>query len=266
MFHNKIKGNGKLITKTISISYFSKIDINTKVDVNFSQAPNTGSLDFTIDDNLLDYYDIYTKDSVLYIRIVDEYMENGIYLDLNPKKCMITVSSEQLENIKMRGGTINFNTAFTSKILNIEHKGSGKVLANKYPVQIDEIKITNTGSGKVELAGTIQRADIQMKGSGSAKFSGTTRQADIQITGSGSIQLAGTIQKADIQLKGSGSIKALECKIAQMNIGVSGSGSAEVYVTDTLDVNLRGSGSVCFKGDPYPFTKNIAGSGKIKKL
>jgi hypothetical protein len=267
VFNYKIKGNGKLITKTISISNFSKIDINTKVDVNFSQAPNTGSLDFTVDDNLLDYYDIYTKDSVLYIKIIDEYMENGINLDLYPKKCLITVSSEQLENIKIRGSsTINFNTAFTSKILNIELKGSGKVLASKYPVKIEDVKIVKTGSGKVELAGTIQQADIQMNGSGTTKFSGTIRKADIQIRGSGKLQLAGTIQQSDIQLRGSGSIIALDCKIAQMKIDVSGSGSAEVYVTDTLDINLRGSGSVRFKGDPYLFTKNIAGSGKIKKL
>ena len=191
VFHNKIKGNGKLITKTISISNFSKIEIDTKVDVNFSQAPNRGCLDFTVDDNLLDYFDVYTKDNILYIKIIDEYMENGVYLDLYPKKCLIKVSSEQLENIKIRGSsTINFNTAFTSKILNVELTGSGKVLANEYPVKIEDVKIVKTGSGKVELTGTIQRADIQMKG----------------------------------------------------------------------------NGSVCFKGDPYPFTKNIAGSGKIKKL
>ena len=266
VFHYKIKGNGKLITKTISISNFSKIDINTKVDVNFSQTPNTGSLDFTVDDNLLDYYDIYTKDSVLYIKIIDEYMENGIDLDLCPKKCLIKVSSEQLENIKMRGGTINFNTALTSKILNIGLTGRGKVLANRYPVQIEDNKITITGSGKVELTGTIQQADIRIAGSGSTQFSGTIRQVDIKISGSGKVELAGKMQQADIRISGSGSVKALECKTAQMQVNIAGSGSVEAHVTDSLDASISGCGSMRFKGDPYPFIKNIAGSGKIKKL
>jgi hypothetical protein len=264
----KIKGNGKFITKSITISDFSKIEISTAVEINYSQTPNTGFLEFTIDENLWEYYDIYTKDSVLYIKVtIDEYLKNGVYLRIMPKKSVITVSSEQLEQMNITGrSNINFCTPFISKLLNVRIRGSGNLMANKHPVQIENFNIAVGGSGSARLAGNIQQANIQIRGSGGVIFAGAIQQTVVQIGGSGNVQLSGTIQQANMQIRGSGSVKALESKIAQLQVEVAGSGNVEVHVTDHLDINLRGSGSVRFKGDPHPLTTNLRGSGKIKKL
>ncbi|MCL2290353.1 MAG: DUF2807 domain-containing protein [Bacteroidetes bacterium] len=219
------KGDGELVTKSIGISDFSKIEIETYVEVNYFQAQNSGNLKFTVDSNLWEYYDIYTERDVLHIKLKEEHKKN---IHLNPTKSLLTVSSEQLDEISIAGSSnINFCTEFTSKKLSIGIAGSGKLFANQYPVNIEN--------------------------------------CEIGIAGSGNLQLKGNIQKADIGIVGSGKVNALDCEIAQLYINIAGSGDIEAHITDKLDVTIAGSGDVKYKGNPV-ISKNIAGSGKIIKL
>jgi hypothetical protein len=243
-FAKDIKGDGKLITKSINISDFSTVEIETYVKINYSQEKNTGKLEFTVDQNLWDYYEIYTKENVLNIKLKKEYKNN---INLKPTKCVITVSSAQLEEIDMAGSSIfNFCTPFTSAELSINLAGSGQVMAHQYPVNIKE-------------------CDVEIGGSGSAQFAGTIDHAKIEIAGSGNAQFAGTIHQAKVEIAGSGKVKALDCKIANLNVEIAGSGNVEAHVTDKLDVEIAGSGNVKFKGNPT-VTTDIAGSGKVVRL
>jgi outer membrane murein-binding lipoprotein Lpp len=207
---DSIKGDGELITKSIEISDFSEIEIETQVKINYSQEKNMGNLEFTVDGNLWEYYDIYTKNSVLHIKLKEEYKNK---IRLRPTKGLIAVSSEQLEKVDIAGSAdFHFCTAFASEKLSISVAGCGDIFANKYPVQIEDCKIG--------------------------------------IVGSGDVHLAGAIQKARIDIAGSGDMKALDCEIAQLYINIAGSGDVEAHVTDKLDVSIAGSGDVKYKGDP----------------
>jgi hypothetical protein len=225
MFAKEIKGDGKLVTKTINISSFSQVEIETYADINYSQGKNTGKLEITVDQNLWEYYDIHTKGDVLHIKLKEEYRNS---INPHPTKCLITVSSEQLNSIENAGSSkFNFCTAFKSSELSIDLAGSGKVLANKYPVTIGE--------------------------------------CSIDIAGSGTVKLKGTVEEGEIDIAGSGSVDALDCKFKQLSVDLAGSGNVEAYVTDELEVDIAGSGKVKYKGNPKIST-DIAGSGKVVKL
>ena len=220
------KGNGELVTKSIDISDFSKIEIETRVKIDYSQEKNKGNLEFTIDDNLLEYYNIYTKNDVLYIKLKDKYRNKT---HPNPTKSLITVSSEQLKKIDIEGSAdVHFNTAFISKKLCVDIAGNGNIFANEYPVQIEDCKV--------------------------------------DIAGSGNACFTGAIQKARIEIAGNGNVKALDCDIAQLYISIAGSGDIEAAVTDKLDISIAGSGSVKYRGNPKEIESSVAGSGKIVKL
>jgi len=210
-----IYGNGELSTKSIPISDFSKIVIETYVEVNFSQEQNPGNLEFTVDENLWKYYDIHTKDNVLYIKLKNEYKKQ---VKVKATQSLLTVSSEQLESIDIAGSSnFIFNTAFTSKEFKIDLAGSGKIFANNHPVEI--------------------------------------QNCSIEIAGSANIYLAGTIEIAKIEIAGSGNIEALECEFVQLIIDIAGSGNVEAQVTDKLAVEIAGSGDVRYKGDPEVTSK-----------
>ncbi|MDR2971280.1 MAG: DUF2807 domain-containing protein [Bacteroidales bacterium] len=220
-----IKGNSELTTKSIVISDFSKIDIETFVEIEYSQEKNTGNLEFTVDENLWDYYDIYTKNKVLHIRLKDQFKNK---FRLNPTKSLLKVSSEQLESIDISGSSnVNFCTEFTSNKLEIDLAGSGKIYANKYPVNIEK--------------------------------------CEIDIAGSGDIHLAGVIQKAKVDIAGSGNMNAIDCEFSGLSVDIAGSGDIEATVTDELNVSIAGSGKVKYKGNPSIST-SVAGSGKVIKL
>jgi hypothetical protein len=221
----EIKGNGKLITKSIPISKFSKIKIETFVEVDYSQERNDGNLEFTVDENLFEYYDIYTSGDALYIKLKKEYKCKTCP---KPTSISVKVSSEKLQGIEIAGNAkFYFITAFTSDELNISLAGSGKIVANQYPVNIEDCKV--------------------------------------EIAGSGGVQFAGAVKYANIEIAGSGSVTALDCKIATLKVDIAGSGNVEAHVTDKLKASIAGSGNVKFTGDPDVKT-DIAGSGKVKKL
>jgi len=210
LFAKDIKGDGNLITKSIPVSKFSKIEIEASVEVNYSQAPHQGNLEFTVDQNLLDYYDISARAEVLHIKLKEEYKND---IRLKPTKSVITVSSETLKGIEIAGSTIfNFCTTFTSENLTIELAGSNKIFAKKFPV--------NMGSCSIETAGANE------------------------------LNLTGKIGKADLEISGAGTVNALDCKFGKLAVDISGSGTVEAYVTDKLDVEISGSGNVSYKGDP----------------
>jgi hypothetical protein len=209
-FAKEIKGNGKMETKSITISDFSEVEIETHVEINYSQEKNTGKAEFTVDQNLWEYYNIHTKGNVLYVELKKEYRNN---VNLKPTKVLLTVSSEKLERIENAGSSkFNFCTNFVSDKLEIELAGSGKINANKFPVKIKEL--------------------------------------DIEIAGSGNVNLSGAVQAGIIEIAGSGNVNALNCKIARLSVEIAGSGNVEATVTDTLDVEIAGSGNVNFKGNP----------------
>jgi hypothetical protein len=221
----EIKGNGNLVTQSIPVSNFSKIEIETYAIVDYSQKKNTGNVEFTVDDNLLEYYDIYTKGDLLIIKRKKEFKNK---IEPKPTTILLTVSAEQLSDISIAGSAkVNFCTAFTADDLNIEIAGSGKIIMDKYPVNI---------SG-----------------------------CNIEIAGSGGVQLSGNINEANIEMAGSSSVKALDCEINKLAVEIAGSATVEATVTDKLNVEIAGSGKVNYRGNPKVET-DIAGSGKVIKL
>jgi hypothetical protein len=109
---------------------------------------------------------------------------------------------------------------------------------------------------------------LQVDGSGSMDISGgfnTTSLLKATVNGSGNVFIRdGNADSYEIVINGSGDIRSfgLASKIALVRI--SGSGDAEVKVTDKLDVVITGSGNVYYMGNPAVFTK-ITGSGKVNK-
>jgi len=221
-----IHGDGKLVTKLIDITEFSKIEIETYVEVNYSQEQNTGNLEFTVDGNLWEYYDICTNKDVLQIKLKKEHKNS---LNLNPTKSLIKVSSELLDKISIAGSSdIVFCTDFNSENLRIGLAGSSKIIANQHQINIEN--------------------------------------CEVEIAGSATVKFKGQIRKTDINIAGSGKISALDCEMEQLSIDIAGSGNVEAHVTDILIVSIAGSGEVAYKGEPGTVKTNIAGSGKVIKL
>ena len=121
-----------------------------------------------------------------------------------------------------------------------------------------------SGSGKIYGDNLFEGNDMNLRisGSGDMDLALDYTKVDAVISGSGDIKLEGDCQDFDLDINGSGDFHAFEMKSEKGDVKISGSGNAEVYVTDNLDVRITGSGDVYYLGNPY-LDIQITGSGQV---
>lgn len=89
-----------------------------------------------------------------------------------------------------------------------------------------------------------------------------TDKLTVDLRGSGTVTTGGSADTQQVEISGSGDYEGADLSSDAAIVSVSGSGDATLQVRDTLDVTIRGSGSVTYIGDPV-VTQEIAGSGEV---
>lgn len=129
-------------------------------------------------------------------------------------------------------------------------------------------EIAITGSGSVTSAAKLsasRKLDIHITGSGDVKLEVDAPQVEAKATGSGNIALAGATRNFKAEINGSGEVNCFDLRSENTDIGISGSGSAEVYASKQLDIRISGSGDVAYKGTPA-IKQRISGSGDVRNV
>lgn len=127
------------------------------------------------------------------------------------------------------------------------------------------VGVAVAGSGDVDASGIdTDSFEATVSGSGNLDLSGTCATFEAAISGSGSINPSGTCTDLAVTVTGSGKFRGDELEAATGTVTVSGSGDAEVNVSDDLDVRISGSGDVRYRGDPS-VSQNISGSGGVSR-
>lgn len=103
-----------------------------------------------------------------------------------------------------------------------------------------------------------------LTGSGKVQMDLDTKALSVQLSGSSELTVTGTAKSQNIAITGSGKYIGEGLKSQKALIILSGSGSANVFVKDNLDVTIYGSGDVTYKGSPA-IESAIYGSGNIEK-
>jgi hypothetical protein len=142
----------------------------------------------------------------------------------------------------------------------------GRDRINIYLTMSDVSAVSIGGSGKILGENTIESDDLNISVSGSGNIQLDVKADDLiqKISGSGSITVSGTADHTDISISGSGNLDALELEVDHCVVKISGSGRCKIYVGDSLEANISGSGSVHYKGDPDKIRSNVSGSGRVK--
>lgn len=104
---------------------------------------------------------------------------------------------------------------------------------------------------------------LEINGSGDIDLALNASEVITDISGSGKITLEGTADNLNCKTTGSGDVYAFELPVTTAKVKITGSGNAEVSVSDALDVIITGSGDVYYKGNPIIDSK-ITGSGRVK--
>jgi Putative auto-transporter adhesin, head GIN domain len=114
------------------------------------------------------------------------------------------------------------------------------------------VQVKSLESLNVDGVGSIEAHGIQGK------------RLAVAMDGVGEVAIAGSADVLDLTLSGVGSFKGEEFKTKQATVRNSGVGSAVVNVSDQLDADLSGVGSVEYIGSPQ-VRKSGRGVGGVKK-
>jgi hypothetical protein len=82
-------------------------------------------------------------------------------------------------------------------------------------------------------------------------------------SGAGKIQASGKVDRLDVDVSGAANIEAAELMAKTVSISISGTGSADVYASDSLDASISGAGRINCLGKPAAVAKSVSGVGKI---
>jgi hypothetical protein len=106
---------------------------------------------------------------------------------------------------------------------------------------------------------------IELSGAGSVEATNIdTDQLSVTSSGAGNVNISGTTEKQEIELSGVGSYNGEDLVSKEATVEISGAGNATVQVSDALDAQISGAGSVTYIGDPQ-VKQDISGAGAVNK-
>lgn len=157
----------------------------------------------------------------------------------------------------------NPNKSVWAKIDDIKLNATQKVYISMK--NLAELQVN--GSGKIISENSLAASTLLLSigGSGSMDLDIKGDQLKVDLSGSGKMALRGYATSCEAVLSGSGNLNAFDCPVETAKVKVSGSGSAEINVTATLDAFVAGSGSVKHKGNTKNTSKKIFGSGSVDR-
>jgi hypothetical protein len=184
-----------------------------------------GSISVTTDDNLLQYVVVEVKGDTLTVEERDPATGNATLAPTHGIKVQVSAPDAPTD---------------------VSLSGTGSFLwADPAPLTVETLGLHVDGTGSVEAALAV-----------------TTVNADLQ--GTGSVTLTGTCSAGSFQLSGTGGLHAFGLSLRTAKVNVSGTGSAEVSVADSLDAVISGTGSVLYRGAPT-VTSRVSGVGSVRQ-
>jgi len=128
-------------------------------------------------------------------------------------------------------------------------------------------QVTTSGIGKISIDSLVTD-QLKTDSSGTGNIEIGKLRADgleVHISGLGSIHVSGSVNQLILHISGAGSLKGEELKTSQARADISGTGSAMLWVTDTLTANISGLGSISYYGNPV-VRKEVSGVGTLHSL
>ncbi|MFB6342463.1 head GIN domain-containing protein [Saccharicrinis sp. FJH62] len=234
-----VEGEGDVISREYNLKDFKGVILD--VPGKLSVAQGEKSIKVTTNKNLFEWLNLYVTDSILHIYLQDK-INVWRFDELDFK-----VTLPDLNFIGLNGsGDIEIPEEVSAGgDLKICINGSGDVVAKKLYAALMELQIDGSGNIRCDEANTIA--------------------VNASIDGSGDIRLTGSTRDISVYIDGTGSLLGFDMASKNAAVQIDGNGDCQLSVVDSLDVEIGGSGSVYYKGNPETDIR-IDGTGTVQKV
>jgi len=254
------RGSGNVVEETRPISGVTGVELATIGNV-IIEIGEKESLRIEAEDNLMKFFETNVRGDTLKIGT------NPSTVNLRPTKPVyFFLTVKELEQVIISGSGDIQVPDLESGQFNVDIGGSGDISMGD--LDADKFYIAIGGSGDVS-AGRVKVPSIRVKINGSGDITLMDLKADdlsLSVNGSGNLRIDdGKVSEQDIDINGSGNFRAEDLSSKVTSIRIGGSGDITVWVIDSLDVRIMGSGNVRYYGRPT-VSSSGDGSGDITSL
>jgi hypothetical protein len=130
---------------------------------------------------------------------------------------------------------------------------------------IDELQVNASGKIISENSLATNNLSLAVNGNGSMDIDIKGDILKAEVSGSGNLALRGYATSMDAMISGSGAINGYTCSIESAKVKLTGSGTAELNVSNAIDATVSGSGTVKHKGNTKTSQKKVYGSGSVER-
>ena len=238
--NNAIKGNGDLQLDKRQVSGVTALNVSGPMQVEVRVGSAAG-LEISGDSNLLSLVQTQVNGDTQKIWIDEKFNSN------NPIRVVYTVPA--LTEVTSNGSGRMMVSGFNGGSFAVKNYGSRSINLDGRVTRLD---ITNSGSGSINALGLMSSdAKVNVQGSGSLSL-GTVNgnELNVSVNGSGSVNASGNVRNLVANTHGSGSAQLSSVKSLSADLGSYGSGSVYAAVSQNVNAQSNGSGSVTVYGNP----------------
>jgi len=184
----------------------------------------------------------------------------------NTESCRLEGDSEAIASIvtEVKGNVlvIRPQTSITSWSRKYEGKKITAYISAK-----ELASLTVSGDGNLTVNGKISTGSLTttISGSGSIKATADVDNYSCVISGSGAINITGGADHAKVVISSSGTFAGKSFSTKTLNSTISGSGTVNIAVSESIRAVISGSGNINYSGNPS-IDKTVIGSGGVRKV
>jgi hypothetical protein len=198
------------------------------------------------------------------VRAVVHNLSGTLIIEQGRDEKLVVEAQENLHeflDINVRGGTLVIDTR-----RRVDLHTTRPLRFHLTVRSLEEIALD--GSGDIEVAGLdVRELELDLRGSGDVTLTGLAAGTlDVTISGSGNIEADGRVDAQRIRISGSGNYDAARLRSDDASAAIGGSGNIVIWVRETLEAGISGSGDIRYRGDPRLRRHRVTGSGDIERI
>jgi hypothetical protein len=199
LVHDRVKGNGNVITQERQVGEFYSIEVSNAVKVVLTQE-NATKIKVKADENLQPLIEVEKRGNTLHIGQRDN-------TSISPTEdIVIYVSTPRVKDIEVSGASALevVGRLVSEEKVDIDVSGASKITVN---LRAPQVELKATGASELIVSGETRKAEMSSEGASEIKASDLlTEEAKVSASGASKASVFGSV-KLDMDASGASSIR-----------------------------------------------------------
>lgn len=270
------------ITKSFPVSSFQGIVAGGVYDIELTKS-SIPSVIILADKEIMPYVEVKVVRGVLNLSLDSDRIPHRLRRDIGSIRAQVSIK-EELSWLSLSGAT-RFSTSaqFSPDTFNAQISGASN--AKGLNIVSESVKISVSGASNINIKGKVNEASYELSGatnavidqtvnrlvmecSGATKveYTGKSNSVATECSGATYMKMTGECVTMNAEVSGASKMDALEFRVSDMNIEVTGVSSAKIFVENSIEVEVSGSSSIAYKGSPQIKNIDVNSLSSFKKI